>query len=309
MSRDEVDECLESHWFELELPGDIKEEWREVAGCRGDYYVSHLGRVCSTKCKTPRILRYGKDRTGIHRVCLSMDGKVSGHLVHILVANAFCGNQPDGAWVDHVNNDLSDNRASNLQWKVKTWDIARPKPTPDEYTRDAGIDIAGEIWKPVTWAPDRYFVSNMGRIYTNGAKGVPPHLMKPQLSNTGYMLMTLSKDNQKLHTTVHRLVAEEFCDGKSDTACDVNHIDGNKTNNAASNLEWVTKSENMIHARDVLKSRNPPIANPKTRIFTEDQVRAIRSDGRSTKVIADEYGVATRTIFLIRKRKTYKDVA
>lgn len=46
---------------------------------------------------------------------------------------------------------------------------------------------------------------------------------------------------------VHRLVAMAFVKGMV-SGKEVNHIDGNKRNNAASNLEWVTKSENQLHA-------------------------------------------------------------
>ena len=49
---------------------------------------------------------------------------------------------------------------------------------------------------------------------------------------------------------IHRLVAVAFVQG--DQSLDVNHIDGNKHNNKADNLEWVTKSQNMQHAVKVL---------------------------------------------------------
>lgn len=48
---------------------------------------------------------------------------------------------------------------------------------------------------------------------------------------------------------VHRLVAIAFIDNESG-ATDVNHIDGNKSNNHAENLAWVTRKENMQHAFD-----------------------------------------------------------
>ena len=49
-------------------------------------------------------------------------------------------------------------------------------------------------------------------------------------------------------TYVHRLVAEYFCEGRTDERNQVNHIDGNKANNNYTNLEWVTNQENMNHA-------------------------------------------------------------
>jgi hypothetical protein len=311
VSQQDLDDCLSDFWYEIDLPGNVDEGWKKIEGFGDRYYVSTLGRVYSkgSSSGAPRILKPSKDAKGIAHVCFSCNGQVTGHLVHGLVADAFCGDRPEGAWVEFINGDVSDIRASNLRWKVRTWDEKTPKPSARQYVKEMGLTIPGEIWKPVSWAPTRYSVSNMGRIYTLGAKGVPPHLMKPQMNNRGYLLITLSMNNEKLHTTVHRLVAEAFCEGKSETCCDVNHIDGDKTNNVASNLEWVTKSENMVHARDVLQCIHHATALPSKRKFSDEQVRAIRADCRSIKAIADEYGVATRTIYLIRKRETYKDVA
>lgn len=69
-----------------------------------------------------------------------------------------------------------------------------------------------------------------------------------QWSATGnYMYVALCEDGDRKTKRVHRLVAETFVpnpNGKSQ----VNHIDGNKHNNCANNLEWVTPSENMNHA-------------------------------------------------------------
>lgn len=53
---------------------------------------------------------------------------------------------------------------------------------------------------------------------------------------------------------VHRLVAMAFCNGYFDKA-DVNHKDGNKSNNISSNLEWCTRSENQIHSIKVLRNK------------------------------------------------------
>ena len=59
--------------------------------------------------------------------------------------------------------------------------------------------------------------------------------------------ITLYK-NKKNHTfTIHRLVAQAFLPNPENKE-QVNHIDGNKLNNHLSNLEWTTKSENMLHA-------------------------------------------------------------
>ncbi len=92
--------------------------------------------------------------------------------------------------------------------------------------------------------PDtHYSVSSEGDI-RNDKTG----RMKQLCVNTsGYYSTELYQGGVPLRKRVHRLVAEAFIpnpDGKPQ----VNHIDGNKLNNNVANLEWVSNSENMIHA-------------------------------------------------------------
>lgn len=72
-------------------------------------------------------------------------------------------------------------------------------------------------------------------------------IMKPQLKKTGYYNINLMKPSKKIVTErVHRLVALYFCE-KPDGCNVVNHIDSDKTNNHAGNLEWTTISGNTKH--------------------------------------------------------------
>lgn len=72
--------------------------------------------------------------------------------------------------------------------------------------------------------------------------------LKAKKSKMGYEEIQLRDSNHKSKWfLVHRLVAEYFCGGQQDGMV-VNHIDGDKLNNNASNLEWVTQSENLKHA-------------------------------------------------------------
>lgn len=111
-----------------------------------------------------------------------------------------------------------------------------------------------EVWKPIDGYEGLYEVSNLGRVRSyippNNSKCSVrnvPLIMKPQMNERGYMVVALIKNKARKVFRIHRLVAFAFVD-TIDGKPYVNHIDGNKTNNNASNLEWCTRSENMIHA-------------------------------------------------------------
>lgn len=99
-----------------------------------------------------------------------------------------------------------------------------------------------EIWKPAVGYEDNYEVSNLGRI--RNRKG---YVMKPALRKDGYHWIYLASKTAPNNASVHRLVAKAFIPNP-DNKPQVNHKDGNKTNNCVSNLEWVTQSENVRHA-------------------------------------------------------------
>ena len=95
--------------------------------------------------------------------------------------------------------------------------------------------LENETWKPVIGYENNYRVSNMGRV-RNRVK-----ILKQSIKNNGYYHVTLCNGNSKSRKTalVHRLVAEAFVKNPDPEKYDVvNHIDENKTNNRADNLEW-----------------------------------------------------------------------
>ena len=98
--------------------------------------------------------------------------------------------------------------------------------------------LEGEIWKQVPNTIKPYWVSNLGRF--KNSSGII--LVNSKLSPSGYNVVGIDSSVYRLH----RIVALTFIENPENKE-QVNHIDGNKTNNAVSNLEWVTNQENQIH--------------------------------------------------------------
>lgn len=113
-----------------------------------------------------------------------------------------------------------------------------------------------EVWKTLKELPI-YQISNLGKIrsvdtYKNhsnqygkcGTRFVKGKILKTQISNSGYEFIVLRLNNKKKNYSIHRLVASYFLKNPNNYKY-VNHIDGNKLNNNAENLEWCTQSHNV----------------------------------------------------------------
>ena len=132
-----------------------------------------------------------------------------------------------------------------------------------------------------------YFVNRDGDVFSTRSNKV----LKPNKTGCGYLQVRLWDNYKVYYKSVHRIVAEAFIDNP-DHKEQVNHKDGDKTNNRADNLEWATRSENQLHRYNVLNKRghNPSIeeANRATRksvicIDTGEQYESIASAARAFK--------------------------
>ena len=103
----------------------------------------------------------------------------------------------------------------------------------------------GEEWKQIIIndEPQKYLVSNKGRIWSI----TQDKEMILHKNRCGYMRVSFEINKRTKDFKVHQLVANAFIDNPN-VLPQVNHIDGNKTNNDAKNLEWVTAKENTRHA-------------------------------------------------------------
>lgn len=116
-----------------------------------------------------------------------------------------------------------------------------------------------EIWKPCPGYEGHYEVSNQGQVrgvdrYVRGSHGTTNFIASKLLAisinkKRRYPTAALQKENRKHTKSVHRLVALAFHPNPNNLP-EVNHKDGIKTNNWATNLEWSSRIDNIHHARD-----------------------------------------------------------
>ena len=206
---------------------------------KGTYKISEGGEFRHTYNDAP--IEIYHSRNGHDFVMLILDPKFRNEnpdlsksprmffRVDMLVAYTFLKNKLDCEAIEikHINGDLRDNSVANLE-KIE----------------------AVEEWRTVTFGDivrDKYEVSNFGKIRDKNTK----EILHQRLDNYGYWMITLKLqhktpggyDSKPFKT--HRLIANEWY-GVDDA--DVNHIDGLPNNNYWTNLEYVTRSENVKHA-------------------------------------------------------------
>ena len=116
-----------------------------------------------------------------------------------------------------------------------------------------------EVWRDVKGYEGLYQVSNMGRVKSLGRKDrfgrvIKERILEPAVTHNGYMRVGLHVDGKRKMLRVHRLVCEAFHENP-DNKSEVNHVNEDKTDNRACNLEWSTRTENCNHG-----SRNERVA-------------------------------------------------
>lgn len=186
-------------------------------------------------------------------------------------------------------------------------------------------------WRPIKNAP-YYLVSDEGHVKSverfvktfNGEKECLRHIPETyplkEKDIRGYKNVSIvqydldMKPIKRYMRQVHRLVLETFNPVCNMENLQVNHIDGNKSNNKLSNLEWVTPKENTVHAHKVLNHKRDQDGenNSMSKLTTNQVIEIIkRINGKKKErdsKIAKDYGVSRKTIENIRLNRTWKHI-
>ena len=168
-----------------------------------------------------------------------------------------------------------------------------------------------ERWQEIKDFED-YLIGDNGEVYSKKSNS----LLKPRHTKDGYVYYRLCKPGgiQK-DFRVHRLVALAYVENPNNLET-VNHIDGDKTNNHYSNLEWMNRSDQLQHAYDLGLKKPMRGLNHSVAKATVEQVLYIRERYDNHKgslygffaKLSRETGLSQTLVTRIARRKTYFDI-
>jgi len=180
----------------------------------------------------------------------------------------------------------------------------------DRLELDRPVDTRdGEDWVDVPGLEGRYQASSLGRLRWVGpviGKAYPLKIVTGHANQDGYYQLRPYPRPDRRQIRVHQLIALAFL-GPCPDGLEVNHIDGDRTNNAPNNLEYVTHADNVRHSWALGNCERRGEANGRAKV-SEAAVQAIRTlhaDGVPRKALADSFGVSSGHINAIVSRRAW----
>lgn len=176
-----------------------------------------------------------------------------------------------------------------------------------------------EVWKDVVGFEGLYKVSNLGNVMGmgkswvcgmyNGIRVKPDSICKQSIETNGYKQVWLSINGEGKNYLVHRLVGKAFLENHENKK-DINHKNGDKTDNNLENLEWCTRSENIIHAfKNNLKKPSRGSKHGMSKLKEDDVLKIRELAGEHTKLeLAEMFGVGRRSINDIVNHKSWQHI-
>lgn len=148
-------------------------------------------------------------------------------------------------------------------------------------------NLTVESWKDIAGYEGLYRISDLGRV--KSIRKIHHKIMNPCPNTWGYFRVTLRKDGTSYTLTIHKAVTDAFLPKFAEKK-EVNHKDGDKSNNRLDNLERVTRKENIQHSWK-LKLRKSKIT-----IMDVSMIKTLYREGLSQRKIAKQYDVSQARI-------------
>ena len=262
-----------------------------------DYYVTPDGNVFKEGKNYPLMRRMINGRNYVN---IKIYGKRCLYRIDYMVAYAYIGMFDDIIRLIHIDGDNSNDKVDNLMWY-------RKKDVIQKYIDEAIIESDGTIeeeWKECILdypCYEHYYVNNFGMI-----KDENGNLVETKISH-GYKVfyyIDAQYASQTRIQAVHRAVAKAFIPNPNNYDM-INHIDGDKTNNIVSNLEWVNNGMNAEHAYHQNLHKHAK--------YTENQVRAacmLLMDPKVPQIqISYMTGIDPKTISDIRRGRRWSNIS
>jgi len=193
-------------------------------------------------------------------------------------------------------------RVTGYYWHVPFGNLGRIK---EPYVDGAPTT---ESWKTIPSLKGDYQASSLGAIRRAraGAHTYPGKIIKPFVSNAGYEMVVLTLNKSHVNRTVHSLVAEAWI-GPCPSGKEINHKEGNKLDNRANKLEYLTPKENTIHAQQLILDRHND-RHPSSKLSLK-QVKEMMVALSKRRALAESCDSPTETVIALRRAGlTFKDI-
>lgn len=146
-----------------------------------------------------------------------------------------------------------------------------------------------EIWREAVGYENLYRISNLGNLQDI----LTGKIRKSSLNSRGYPQLHLWRNGKKRNHTIHSLVMASFV-GDRPTMMDINHRNGNKTDNRIENLEYVTRSQNIKHAFSIGLISKQGEKNPRAKLTDAliFSIRQLRKEGMTGRMLSRKFGIS-----------------
>lgn len=179
------------------------------------------------------------------------------------------------------------------------------------------IDLENEEWRPIVGYEGLYEVSNFGRVKRKEKRVYSEvrncyinkkEQLCPQFTDKYKYVNLVVYGLKTKRALLHRIIANAFIPNPYNKS-EVNHIDGNKLNNSIDNLEWVTRSENTIHAyrNNLIPSGENHPKSKLTNLQVIDIYKRIKN-GETCKKISKEFNLTEYTIRDIKFKRRWINI-